>query len=62
MQFAGLNYVFITAIMYTGRGGIGKKLCPMSSVQDKGRIRDLGHSFLYYKDLSRPLNNIFSSF
>ena len=32
----------------------------MSSIQDKGRTQDLGHSFnLYYKDLPRPLNNFF---
>ena len=35
---------FITAIMYRG-GGVRKKLCPMSSVQDKGRTQDHGHSF-----------------
>ena len=47
MQFAGLNYVFIRAIMYTGEGGgeYRKKLCLMSSVQEMGRTQDLGHSF-----------------
>ena len=47
MQFAGLNYVFIRAIMYTGEGGGGgyrKKVCLMSSVQEMGRTQDLGHS------------------
>lgn len=46
MQFAGLYYVFITAIMYTGGGEVLEKLCPMSSVQDmyRGRTQDLGHS------------------
>ena len=63
MQFAGLNYVFIRAIMYTGGGGgrYRKKLRLMSSVQDKGRTQDLGHSFFfYYKDLHRPLIIFFS--
>ena len=46
MQFAALNYVSITAIIYTGGGGrYRKKLCPMSSLQDKGRAEDLRHSF-----------------
>ena len=45
MQFAGLNYVFIRAIMYTGEGGgYRKKVCLMSSVQEMGRTQDLGHS------------------
>ena len=33
----------------------------MSSVQDKGRPQDLGHSFFYYKDLHRPLIIFFLS-
>ena len=45
MQFAGLNYVFITALTFTG-GRYRKKLYPMSSVQHKGRTQDLGHSFI----------------
>ena len=64
MQFAGLNYVFIRAIMYTGEGRGGeyrKKLCLMSSVQEMGRTQDLGHSFFYYNDLPRPLNSFFLS-
>ena len=45
MQFAGLNYVFIRAFIYTeGGGGCRKKLCLMSSVQDRSRTQDLGHS------------------
>ena len=44
---AGLDNVFISAILYTG-GRYRKKLCPRSSVQDKGRAQDLGHSFFLY--------------
>ena len=48
MQFAGLNYVFITAIMYTGGGGVAKNCARwMSSVQDRGPTQDHGHSSFF---------------
>ena len=59
MQFAGLNYVFCNSYYISGGGRCRKKLCPMSSAQDKGRTQDHGHSFFSYKDLPRPLINCF---
>ena len=60
MQFAGLNNVFITAILDTGWEVEKKKLCPRSSVQDKGHTQ-VFHSFSY-SDLRRPVNNFLRSF
>ena len=64
MEFAGLNYLFIRAIMYTGGGEGGryrKKLRLMSSVQDKGRTQDLGHSFFLLQGPTQTVNNCFLS-
>ena len=58
MQFAGLNYVFITAIMNTG-GRYRKKTVPDVFGTRQGTYSRLQAQFFSYKDLPRPLNNCF---
>ena len=58
MQFAGLNYVFIRAIMYSGWGSIGKNMLHVFSTRQGSYSRPRAQ-FFSYKDLPRPLNNFF---
>ena len=58
MQFAGLNYVFITAIMYTG-AGIGKRAVPDVFSTRQGSYSRPRAQFFPYQDLPRPSNIYF---
>ena len=57
MQFAGLYYVFITVIMYTGGGGgVGKTVSDVFSTRHvQGSYSRPRAQFVSYKDLLRPL-------
>ena len=51
MQFAGLNYDFITAIMYTWGGGIGKNCARYFQYKTGVVLKTSGTVFFYHKDL-----------
>ena len=46
MQFAGLNHVFITAIMYTREGGIGKNCAQCLQYKTRVVLKTSGTVFL----------------